>query len=164
MSKNHNLSHQDPNQIVTLEHDNQHDAKRVIIVGGEKLDISINEDKLVNAIKDGLSSIKFENNQTSQSGIDNTAQIQIIEKNVFIPQIEIREIEKQIIVPQIEYRTIEIPIITERIVTIEKPIIIKETEFKEIIKERYYPTVLKVCAVIQAIGVVALLIINLLKK
>lgn len=164
MSKNHNLSHQDPNQIITLEHDNQFDAKRVIIVGGEKLDITINEDKIVNAIKEGLSNIEFKNMSTSQPIVDNISQIQTIEKNVFIPQIEIKEIEKQVFIPQIEYRTIEIPVITERIVTIEKPIVIKETEFKEIIKERYYPTVLKVCAVIQAIGVVALLIMNLLKK
>lgn len=159
MSKNVNLTHLDPNQIATLEFDAKMDAKRVIIVGGEKIDISINEDKLVNAVKEGLSNIKFDSSQPQ-------TQIQTveIEKNVFIPQIEIREIEKIVYIPQIEYKTIEIPVITERIVTVEKPVIIRETEFKEIIKERHYPKVMQICAIVQAIGVIALLIINLLKK
>jgi len=157
MSKNVNLTHLDPNQIVTLEHDDQFDAKRVILVGGEKLDISIDQDRLVNAIKDGLSLIKFENVQNSQPMIDIPTIIQT-------PQIEYRTIEVPTIIKEIEYRTIEVPVITERIVTIEKPIIIKEIEFKELIKERHYPKVMQICAIVQAIGVIALLIINLLKK
>jgi len=151
--KNEHLSHLDPNQISTLEHDASIDAKRVIIVGGA--DLSINEEKIALAIKEGIGSIKL-NNQSNQ--------IQVIEKNVFIPQIEIREIEKQIIIPQIEYKEIRIPVIIEKIVTVEKPIVIKEIEIKEIEKERHYPTVLKICAVVQAIAVTILLISNLLRK
>jgi hypothetical protein len=164
MSKNSNLSHQDPNQIVTLEHDSSMDAKRVIIVGGEKLDISVDSDKIVDAIKIGLQGLSNTDFSKPASPSYTPKEIQIIEKNVFIPQIEIREIEKQVFIPQIEYRTIEIPVITERIVTIEKPVIIKETEFKEIIKERHYPKVIQICAVIQAVGVICLIIMNMLKK
>lgn len=160
MSKNSNLTQLDPNQISTLEHDDKNDAKRVILVGGENISISIDENKLVNAVKEGLQNIKIDNSQPAQQ----ETRIQIIEKNVFIPQIEIKEIEKIVYIPQIEYKTIEIPVISERIVTVEKPVIIKETEFKEIVKERHYPKVMQICAVIQAIGVIALLIINLLKK
>ncbi len=158
MNKNHNLSQLDPNQISTKEHDSTLDAKRVILVGGENLNISVNEDKLVDAIKDGLRTIKIDSTPAL------SAEKEIVEKHVFIPQIEIREIEKHIYVPQIEYRTIEVPVVTERIVTIERPVIIKETEFKEIVKERHYPKLMQICAVIQALGVIFLLILNVIKK
>lgn len=147
MSKNQNLSHLDPNQISTLEHDDKMDAKRVILVGGEKLDININEEKLVGAIKEGISSIQQSIHQN-----ENIQQIQTVEKNVFIPQIEIREIEKQVFIPQIEYKTIEVPII------------IKEIEFKEIVKERHYPIIITICNIVQAISVASILILNLLRK
>lgn len=158
MSKNSNFTQLDTHQIVNRKFDQDNDADRVYIVGGEKIDIQINEEKLLKAVKDGLSNIQFDNKPSEST------QIQVVEKNIFIPQIEIKEVEKQIIVPQIEYRTIEIPVFTERIVTVEKPVIIEKTVFQEIIKERHYPTVMKVCAVIQAIVVTVLLIINLLKK
>lgn len=164
MAKNSNLTHLDPNQIATLEYDSLNDAKRVIIVGGEKIDMSIDQDKLINAVKEGLSNIRFENVQEAVPTVPLAREIQTIEKNIFIPQIEIREIEKQVFIPQIEYKTIEVPVIIEKIVTVEKPIVIKEIEFREIVKERYYPKVMQICAVVQAIGVIALLIINLLKK
>lgn len=154
MAKNQNFTQLDTNQIVNRKFDQDNDADRVYIVGGANLNISVDESKLVNAVKDGLSNLKF----------DQQSAPQIIEKNVFIPQIEIRTIEVPTIIKEIEYRTIEVPVITERIVTIEKPIVIKEIELKEIVKERHYPLVLKVCAVIQAIAVIAILITNLLRK
>lgn len=146
MSKNANLTHLDTNQIVNRKFDESHDADRVVIVGGADLKFEMESDKITDAIKEGFKHIQ--NN----------------EKIVFIPQIEYREIEKQVFVPQVEYKIIEVPVITERIVTIEKPVIITEYKEKEVFKERYYPKVLKVCAVIQAIGVLSLILINLLKK
>lgn len=161
MSKNSHLSSLDPNQITTKEHDESLDAKRVVLVGGEKLNITLDETKLVEAVKQGLNSLTLPQNQTS-------GEIQVInvptKENVFIPHIEIKEIEKQVIVPQIEYRTIEIPVVTERIVTVEKPIVIKEIEFKEIVKERYYPKVITICALIQAGCMIGLLLLNILRK
>lgn len=160
MGKNINFTQLDTNQVINRKFDPDNDADRVILVGGEKVEISIDQDKMVQAIKDGLSNIKIDNNQPVQQA----TQIQVIEKNVFIPQIEIREIEKQVIVPQIEYRTIEIPVVTERVVTVDRPVIIKETEFKEIVKERHYPLIITICNIVQAMGVATLLILNLLKK
>jgi len=157
MAKNTDFTMLDTNQIINRKFDPMNDADRVYLVGGADLNISINEDKLVNAIKDGLSLIKFEKVQETVPTVPLYREIQT-------PQIEYRTLEVPTIIKEIEYRTIEIPVITERIVTIEKPIVIKEIEIKEIIRERHYPTILKVCAVIQAIAVIAILIINLLKK
>jgi hypothetical protein len=151
MSKNVNFTLLDANQVINRKFDSEHDADRVVIVGSD-LKVDMQTDGITQAIQEGFKDMQL------------NSQLQTVEKIVFLPQIEIREIEKQIFIPVIEYRTIEIPVITERIVTIEKPVIITEYKEKEVFKERYYPTVLKVCAIIQAMGVVALLIINLLKK
>jgi len=151
-SRNIHFSQLDTDQIIKKRFDASMDADRVILVGGEKLDISIDSDKIANAIKDSLSNI----NQSSKS------EIQIIEKNVFIPKIE--RVEVPVIIKEIEYKTIEIPFITERIVTVEKPIYIKEIEFKEIIKERHYPLLIKVTTIIQTLCVLGLLILTILKR
>jgi hypothetical protein len=157
MQKNSNLSQLDTDQIVKRKFDEDHDADRVILVGQE---LSIDSNKIAQAIQEGMSKYQFTLEQTPIM----QQQIQTIKENVFIPQIEIREIEKQVFIPLIEYRTIEVPVVTEKIITIEKPIIIKEIEIREIEKERYYPFVMKASAVIQALAVISLIIINLLKK
>lgn len=133
------------------------DADRVILVGGEKLDISIDSDKIANAIKEALQgeSYKLQDN-VKQS------EIQIIEKNVFIPKIE--RVEIPVIIKEIEYKTIEIPVITERITTVEKPIYIKEVEFRDVIKERHYPFVIKLTSIIQAICMVGILLLTILRR
>ncbi len=172
--KNNNLSLLDTNQIVQKMFDSEKDAQRVSIVGGEKFELSIDSDKIANAVKEGLSNFKFMPENTAK--LDIPTQIQSIEKNVFIPQIEIKTIEVPVIVKEIEYREIEKPVYIEKIVTIEKPIyiekpvyvekqvVVKELEFKEIIKERYYPLTIKIAAIFQAFCLFALLLTFLLKK
>lgn len=178
--KNSNLTLKDPNQISTVEHDSVLDAKRVFVVGG---DLPIDEDKIANAIKEGLSTAVFNITELR-------SEIKEIEKNVFLPQIEIKEIEKQIYIPQIEYKIIEVPtitektitveipkivkelevkivevpVITEKIITVEIPKIIKEIEFREIEKERHYPKIITICAVIQAFCMIGLVLLNILRK
>jgi hypothetical protein len=170
--KNTNFSQLDTNQIINRKFDESCDADRVVLVGGEKLELSIDSDKIANAVKEGLKDFKFVSENIAK--VDLQPQIQIVEKNVFIPQIEFKTIEvpviikeyqiieKQVVVPQIEYKVIEVPVITERIVTIEKPVYI--TEFKEIIKEKYYPLTMKIAAVFQALCLAALLLTYLLRK
>lgn len=159
--RNNNMTQLDTDQIIKKKFDESNDADRVILVGGEKLELSIDSDKIAAAVKDGLNGISLTANQ-------NSGEIQIItvpvKENIFIPELQV--IEKQVFIPQIEYRTIEVPVITEKIVTIEKPIIIKEIEYKqiEIEKERFYPLVIKVCTIIQAVAIVAMLLINFLRK
>lgn len=152
--KNNKLTQLDTDQIHKLTFDESIDAQRVILVGGEKLDIQIDEQNFLNAIKDGLKLIKIDTS--------NKSELTVIEKNVFIPKIE--RIEVPTIITQIEYKEIEKPVIIEKIVTIEKPIIIKEIQQVEVIKERYYPFIIKLTAVLQTVAVLGLLLINLLKK
>lgn len=152
----------DTDQIIKKKFDESMDAERVVLVGGEKLELTIDSDKIANAVKEGLSNFNF--NPENGVKVDLQPQFQIVEKNVFIPQIEIKTIEVPVIIKEIEYREIEKPIYIEKIITIEKPIYIKETEFKEVIKERHYPFVIKVASIVQAICMVCLLLISLLKK
>ena len=159
--KNNNLTQLDTDQIIKKKFDESYDAERVILVGGEKLELSIDSDKIVNAVREGLSGISLPINQSS-------GEFKIInvptKENVFIPQLEIKEIQVPVIIKEIEYREIEKPIYIEKVITIEKPVIIREIEFKEIEKERYYPLVITVCNIIQAFSIVAILLINLFKK
>lgn len=159
--KNANLTSLDTDQIIKRKFDEQLDADRVVLVGQ---DFSIDSDKIAEAVREGLSKIEFKSVDKTQPRVENSAPIQTIKENVFIPQIQVVEIEKQVFIPQIEYKTIEIPVITEKVITVDRPIIIKEIEFRDVVKERYYPFVMKASAVIQAIAVIALIIINLLKK
>lgn len=158
--KNSNLSQQDPNQIATLEHDNSKDAKRVTIVDDIKL--SFDQDKMIAAMQEGMSQIKFPSIQSKQES--EKIQIVEIEKQVIITQIEYKTIEVPVIVKEIEYREIEKPIYIKEIVTIEKPVIVKEIEFKEISRERYYPLLITICNVTQALCVLSLLLFSIFKK
>lgn len=156
--KNQNQTQLDTDQIMKKKFDESLDADRVILVGGEKLELSIDSDKIANAVKEGLKTVYF--NAPKQETKEHYSAPQIIEKNVFIPKIE--RIEVPII--RTEYKTIEIPVITEKIIYVDKPIIVKEYEIREIVKERYYPLIMKISALVQAICVTGLLLINLLKK
>jgi|ERR1019366_523603 hypothetical protein len=172
--KTRKLSLLDTDQIIKMKFDETMDADRVMLVGGEKLELSIDSDKIANAIKESLSDFKFMSENRVK--VDLQPQIQSVENVVFVPQIEYKtlevpvivtqieykEIEKIVYIPQIEYKTIEIPVITERIVTLERPVYI--TEFKEIVKERYYPLTIKIATIFQALCMGILLLINLLRK
>lgn len=162
MMKNTNFSMLDTDQIIKKKFDESHDADRVILVGGEKLELSIDSDKIANAVKEGLSNFRFMPENIPK--VDLQPQIQSIKENVFIPQIEIKTIEVPVIIKEIEYREIEKPIYIEKIITVEKPVVIKEIEFKEVYKERYYPLTMKLAAIIQAVCMVGILLINLLRK
>lgn len=158
--KNVNFSQLDTDQIVKRRFDESKDADRVILVGGEKLELTIDSDKIANAVKEGLSDFKFV--PENRPIVDLLPQIQ----TVYVPQIEYKTIEVPVIVKEIEYKEIErivyIPQIEYK--TVEVPVIIKEIEFKEVIKERYYPLTIKIATVTQAFCMIALLLINLLRK
>lgn len=160
--KNGKLSQLDTDQIVKATYQEDIDAQRVVLVG-EKLNLSIDSNKIADAVKEGLSNIKINSLQESISRVDQSAKIQTVEKNVFIPQVEIKSIEIPTIVKEIEYRTIEIPVITERLVTIEKPIIVKETDIKEISFSNEAPAWLKFWMIMQSAAIVGYVICHILK-
>lgn len=155
------LSNRDPNQIQQFEHDQDTNAKRVIVVGQEfNIDSSMLAESLGKAVKESLNSLTI---PSLEGKVDNSIPTIIeVEKNIFIPQVEIKTIEVPVIIKEIEYREIEKPIIIEKIVTIEKPIIIKEIEFREVIKEKDFPKWHKVCMVIQAISILGVLILQII--
>lgn len=171
MEKNNNLSQLDTNQMVQKMFDENLDAQRVSIVGG-KLNLGLDPEQIKKALEDGFKNITIK----AESPEWDSMKPQIIERNVFIPEIQI--VEKQVFIPQIEYKTIEIPVIQKEIeyrtievpmiikeyITVEIPVIQKEVEFKEIIKERDYPLVIKVCNVVQAVAIMCILLLNFLRK
>lgn len=159
--KNNNLSQLDHNQMVQKMFDAQTDSQRVSIVGGDKIELTIDSDKIAGAVKEGLSQINWNKEQKQESVQQLITQI---EKNVFIPQLEIKTIEVPVIIKEIEYREIEKPIYIEKIITIEKPIVIKEIEFREIIKQRDFPLFIKLFAGLQAICMLGILLTYLFKK
>jgi hypothetical protein len=113
VNKNTNLTQLDPNQVTRAEHDSLYDAKRVILVGGEKLDISIDSNKIADAVKDALNfQGLIESNEPHFNVIT-------VEKQVFIPQIEYKIIEVPVIVKEIEYREIEKPVYITEYKTLE---------------------------------------------
>lgn len=163
--KNIQLTQLDTDQIHKATFEEAHDAQRVILIGGE---LKIDPSTFTDAVKEGFKNLNIE--------FPKNPELEIREKPVFIPKIE--RIEIPVIVKEIEYREIEKHIIVEKIVTIEtptiikqieyreieKPIIVKEIQTVEIIKERYYPFIIKLTAVLQTVAVLGLLLINLLKK
>ncbi len=148
-------SSRDPNQIVQYSHDEDQNAQRVVLVGG---DFGIAE-----AVKESLKDFKID--LISQPSA---------------PQFWPNEIEKEVIVkeyvtltvPQIikeqEFKVIEterlVTIIEPRIIEIEKPILIKETEVKVIeqqviIKEvKDLDKLIKLLLIAQAVTLVIVLL------
>lgn len=158
------LTNLDSDQIQKHVFNEKDDSFRVTLVGGEKLDISIDSDKIVQAIKDGISKLEFKYIPNEQQELVKQTEIQTIylpqiiekkifteiEKLVYIPQLEIKEIEKQVIVQQIEYKIIEVPkiIIQEKII--------------EVIKEiNLVPLWKQICIILQTLAIIGLLITNL---
>lgn len=156
--KNTKLTQLDTDQIVKKKFDEDNDAERVYLVGGEKLELTIDSSKLAKELGEVLGKSLF-NPNTSNIPLSIEKEV---EKHIFIPQIE--RIEIPVVVTQIEYREIEKPIIIEKIVTIEKPVIIKEIEIKEVIKQDNNSLILKLLTVVQTLTVLGILLLNLLKK
>jgi hypothetical protein len=100
MDKNTKLTSLDFNQYTRREHEENYDAKRVFLVGGKDINVSIDNEKIANSIKESLK------NQL----------IQTIEIPVIIKEIEYKVIEVPVIVKEIEYKTIEKPIVIKEII------------------------------------------------
>jgi hypothetical protein len=98
----------DPNQIVSAEHDELNNAKRVIIVAGEMPE--------------------FKMPQTLNSSV--TPEVLKIEVPVIVKETQIEKIEVPVIIKEPEIKIVEVPIIVKeiQIEKVEIPIIIKEYE------------------------------------
>ena len=133
-------SQKDGDQIVRAEHDDEHDAKRVVIVGGEapKINVTIDTNKVHETIMRAMEkSINSKPKYDENVQVKQEIQTITVEKPYIVEKIEYREIEKPYIVEKIQYKEIEKHIITPQLIEyreIEKPVVIKETviEIKEV--------------------------------
>jgi hypothetical protein len=141
------MTNRDPNQVIQFEHDEKSNAKRVIVVGQA---LSIDSDKLAEAVKDGLSQIKLPEAQKNTE-----------EKTIFVPITEVKTIEVPVIIKEIEYREIEKPIITEVIKVIEVPVIIKETQIQTVSASVEGTSKIKLAQVIRDLCILGLMIYHL---
>jgi hypothetical protein len=118
MSKNSKLSALDVNQIVKAQFEEDMDAQRVYLVGGD-LALAVKE-----AVKEGMSNLKID--------IPRQEQPLVIETEVIVKETQIVEVEKIVMVPQIVEIEKTIFIKEPQIVEVEKPMIIIEPRFVEI--------------------------------
>ena len=136
MSKNLNPSQQDMNQYSAREHDTENDAKRVIIVGGEGINIQAD--------------IKIPEAQVIEIPTI-IKEIERIEIPVIIKEVEIRTIEVPVIIKETQVITVEKPIITTIYEKIEVPVIVNQPgPTVEKVKESF-PLVIKIILGIQAL-------------
>lgn len=143
--KNSNLTDLDIDQIARREHDQEHDAQRVYVVGGNfTIDAKFPEQQVIK----------------QQEPIIIEKPI-LVEKEVVVIQKEFIEVEK--IVTHIEYKTIEIPTFIKEIevLTIEKPIIIKEIEIKEILISNN--KWLFICLGLQSLAIIGIALLLIMK-
>lgn len=138
------ITQRDSNQIACYEHDENINAKRVMIVGGG---IVIPEVKLPDSMKLDVKVIEI---VKEVPVIVEKLVIKEVEKPIYIDKIVTQEVEKIVYVDKIvntvteipvikevtTYKEIEVPVIVEKTKTveIEKPVIIKQVEIKEIDK------------------------------
>jgi hypothetical protein len=138
------ITHRDNNQIACYEHDENVNAKRVVLVGGE---IMIPEVKFPDSIKMDVKVIEI---VKEVPVIVEKVVIKEVEKPIYIDRFVEKEVEKIVYVDKIVNTVTEIPVIKEvttykeiekpvliektKIVEIEKPVIIKQVEIKEVEK------------------------------
>jgi len=109
----------DPNQIVRAEHQEDHDARRVYIVGGQELKLEVDSDKIAKSIQESISNVQFPEIKIPEiTTLDRNNNIKVVEVPVIVPEIKVIEVEK--------------PIVTTEIQVVEKPTIIKETKIEKI--------------------------------
>lgn len=117
----------DPNQIVQYKYDDALRADRVVLVGGENINISasLDADAIGKAIASHIlipeQKVSNEIQQLSIPTIIKETSIEKIEVPVIIKETEIKlvEVPKVIIEKQIEIKEIQVPVVTQEVKIIE---------------------------------------------
>jgi hypothetical protein len=161
MSKNSSSSQLDTDQIIKKVFQEDLEANRVVLVGGEKININVDSAQIGKSLGDVLK--EYMRDYSAPQLISAPYIEEHAQEPIVVTVKEIERIEIPTIITQIEYRTIEVPVLIEKIVTVEVPIVIKEVEFKEIIKERDFPNWYKICFILQTIVVCSILISRFIK-
>jgi hypothetical protein len=125
----------DHTQVDRYEHDEQYDAKRVVIVGGD-----FDTSGIVSAIEEKLSNLTIKVDAQPSVVQPQITEPQIIEKTVVVTEYKTIEVEKPIIITEyrmvevekpfvidrVVYREVEKPVMVEYVKEIEKPIIVEK--------------------------------------
>lgn len=158
--KNLKLSQLDVNQMHQKTFDEDNDAVRVLLVGG---DIT---EEIKNSITQAFGEIKLPEFKYNPPEAPILQPATIIQQ----PEIQIKEIQVPTIIKEIEIKEVQVPVVTQKVEFIEKPIIIKETVFQEIpkyiVQEKLekFPSWLKIVLIAQSLSMIGLLILNVIKK
>lgn len=165
MSKNSSSSQLDTDQIVKKTFQEELDAQRVVLVGGEKISLTVDMEQMSKSLSEMFEKQhkEFSRNYNNPPLINLPYVEEKAQEPVIVTIKEIERVEVPTIITQIEYRTIEIPVFTEKLVTIEKPIVIKEIEFKEIYREKDFPNWYKLCFVLQTMVVCGIFLSRFIK-
>jgi hypothetical protein len=132
----------DSNQILKHEHDEELNAKRVVLVGG-----SLDSDKISDAVKQGLENIKFNAGNTQAS---TQYQVHTVKVPEIIKETEIKEIP--VVVKEIEIK--EVPIVVKEVQVVEIPKIVIQEQIREI----QVPVIVKEAVKVESLPVKLLLI------
>lgn len=148
MSKNKNQANLDTYEMQNRAFDQDADATRVILVGGEN--ISINAE---------LPEIKFPDQQIIEKQVI-VKEVQEIRIPEIIKETKIEFIEKQVIVK--EYEKIEVPILITKIEYVEKPTYI---EIPRIVSQgiNKIPNFVYICVILQTVCFIVLAIKQFIK-
>lgn len=142
----------DPHQIAQYKYDDERRADRVILVGGEKLNINADLGGLEAKVQELSSSLKLLSNTVPP--MQNAPEVKIVEvpKIEVVKQVQYKEIEKPVIVKQVEYKEVQVPVIVtdKQIVEVEKPVLVE--------KLIDFPIWLKLCLAIQTLAIIAIAI------
>lgn len=181
MAKNPNPSMSDPGQISRREFDEDNDAKRVVIVGLDGNQIKMNakmdgvENKLSQLIDIVSQPLPEQQFHEKNIFIDRLVQVDKpfpvdkiveIEKPVIVYETKIETIEKPIYIYETKTEIIEKPVYIDRIVHVDKPIIVKEYETIQLpaqVSEKF-PNVIKWYLIASQIIMLGLLVVSIIKK
>ena len=126
MSEQVTMSQKDVAQIEKYEHDDELCAKRVMIVGGEKLEVSIDSDKIASALASAIALNPIEKQESEHIC---KCEIKIVEVPApfAIPATpQVITIKEPQVVIQHQVEKIEVPVIVKEYEKVEIPVIVKE--------------------------------------
>ena len=138
----------DPSQIARYKYSSKYNADRVVIVGGEGLNIQANiPDQKVQIV------------EIEKPFIVKEIEIREVEKLVIVEKEKIIEIEKPVVVKEIQLVEVirEIPVYQEKVITVSVPQIVEKEVFRD------YPKLIQIVLIVQAVAILGLLILNLVK-
>lgn len=124
-----NISHADPSQIIQREFDEQLDAKRVVIVGGEMPVFNVQP-----SINQMQQEVRIEKIEVPTIIVQKELQIVEVEKILIQKEVQIEKIEVPFVVTEIKEVIKEVPVIQHEIRMVEVPVVVKEIQVKDMSK------------------------------